>query len=61
MRIKLKKEVERENITKKTSLVLIRISGYSTFPTLCQKLLFSLGLFSVILKPFIFKFSLSEN
>ena len=49
------REKEREN-------VLIRFSVNSTFPTLCQKLLFSLSCFSVlisvILKPFVFKFSI---
>ena len=51
---------EREKILLgKTSLVLI-FTGISTFSTLFQKLLF-FCLISVILKPFIFKFSFSEN
>ena len=52
-------EAEGEEIfLEKTSLVLIRFSGNSTFANLCKKLLVYLSCFC---KPFTFKFSFNEN
>ena len=49
MRRKLKMEVERERKRERErENVLIRFSVNATFPTLCQKLLFSLSCFSVL-------------